>query len=137
MRSKEAGAPRGRASGPGRDNEGPREEYDLLIAMALGVVLGTGLTLLLRRGPRGGRPATMMVRAAGRGATLARRSGMEGARRVVRRGEKVLDSLPVEEVGDAIGAYIDAAREAIDDVVTREVKDLRKAVRRQRKRFGV
>jgi hypothetical protein len=43
----------------------------------------------------------------------------------------------VEEVGDAIGAYLDAAREAIDDVVAREVKDLRKAVRRQRKRFGV
>jgi hypothetical protein len=56
---------------------------------------------------------------------------------MARRGEKLLDTLPVEEVGDAIGDYLDAAREAIDDVVAREVKDLRKAVRRQRKRFGV
>jgi hypothetical protein len=62
---------------------------------------------------------------------------MEGARWAARRGEKMLDRLPVEEVGDAIGEYLDAAREAIDDVVAREVKDLRKAVRRQRKRFGV
>jgi hypothetical protein len=137
VRSKEAAAPRGRASVPGRDDEGPRDEYDLLIAMALGVVLGTGLTLLFRRGPRGRRPATMMVRAAGRGAAQAGRSGMEGARWMARRGEKMLDSLPVDEVGDAIGEYLDAAREAIDDVVAREVKDLRKAVRRQRKRFGV
>jgi hypothetical protein len=79
----------------------------------------------------------MMVRAAGRGAAQAGRSGMEGARWMARRGEKMLDSLPVDEVGDAIGEYLDAAREAIDDVVAREVKDLRKAVRRQRKRFGV
>jgi hypothetical protein len=106
--------------------------------MALGVVVGTGLTLLLRRGPRGRRPATVMAHAARRGAVQAGRSGAAGARNLARHGERLLDALPpVDEVGEAIGEYLETAREAIDDVVAREVKDLKKAIRRKRKRFGI
>lgn len=49
----------------------------------------------------------------------------------------MLDNLPLEEVGEQIGSYLEAARQTIDDAVAREVKSLRKAVRRQRKRLGV
>ncbi|HEU4565363.1 MAG TPA: hypothetical protein VFS05_11960 [Gemmatimonadaceae bacterium] len=104
-----------------------REEYDLLIAMGLGLMVGVGVTLLLRRGPKG-RPATMMARAAGRG-------GLRGARWAARRGQELVDELPLEQIGDTLGDYITTAREAIDDTISRELKDLRKAVRRQRKRL--
>ena len=33
--------------------------------------------------------------------------------------------------------YVDSARDAIDDAVSSELKDLRRSIRRQRRRFGV
>jgi hypothetical protein len=40
-------------------------------------------------------------------------------------------------VVDQVRDYVDTAREAINDVVRGELDDLRKAVRRQRKRIGI
>lgn len=108
---------------------GGREEYDLLIAMGLGLMVGVGVTLLFRRGPKG-RPASKLARAAGRG-------GMRGARWAARRGQELAEELPFDEIGETLGDYIATAREAIDDTVSREIKDMRKAVRRQRKRLGI
>jgi hypothetical protein len=56
---------------------------------------------------------------------------------VRRRGEQLIDRLPMEEVGESLGEYLESARTTIDDAVARELKGLRKAVRRKRKRFGV
>ena len=53
------------------------------------------------------------------------------------RGEELVESLPVDEVADSVREYVDGAREAINDVVRAEMTDLRKAVRRQRKRIGI
>ncbi|HEX6536550.1 MAG TPA: hypothetical protein VF041_18310 [Gemmatimonadaceae bacterium] len=106
-----------------------RDEYDLLIAMGLGVLVGAGVTLLFRRGPSG-RPATTLARAAGRG-------GARGARWAARGGRRLLEEIPVEDISEAIGEYLASARDAIDDTVSREIKDLRKAVRRQRKRLRI
>jgi hypothetical protein len=36
-----------------------------------------------------------------------------------------------------VSNYVGSAREAIDDAVEAELKDLRRSIRRQRKRFGV
>jgi len=47
------------------------------------------------------------------------------------------DRVPVDDMRDEIGDAVDAAREAVADVVETELKDLRKAIRRQRKRLGV
>lgn len=105
--------------------------------MALGAALGVGLTLLVRRGPEGRSPAYTAARAAGRSAVKAGRYGAKGARRVRRRGAEMLDNLPFEEIGESLGSYLEAARQTIDDAVAREVKSLRRAVRRQRKRLGV
>ena len=110
---------------------------------------------MLRRGPSGSRPLVPMMRAAGRGARYAGEAAVEGARwlrpRVKRgakiarkravqgaewardRGEEVWDSEPVEAIRD----YADSAREAIADTVEEELRDLRKAIRRQRRRLGV
>jgi hypothetical protein len=129
---------RGRGSGTARRNrENPREEYDLLIAVALGAAIGAGLALLVRRGPEGRSPAYKAARAASRGAAKAGRYGAKGAKRVRKRGAELMDSLPFDDMGETLGSYLESARDTIDDAVARELKGLRKAVRRQRKRFGV
>jgi hypothetical protein len=140
MEEMEEAAPRrGRGSGTGRTNReaASREDYDLLIAMALGAAVGAGITLLVRRGPEGRSPAYTAAHAARRGAVKAGRYGAKGARKVRRRGAEMIDNLPFEEIGESLGSYLESARESIDDAVARELKSLRKAVRRQRKRLGV
>ena len=77
------------------------------------------------------------ARAARRGAAHAGRYGAKGARTVRRRGEELIERLPMEEIGESLGEYLESARATIDDAVARELKGLRKAVRRKRKRFGV
>lgn len=43
----------------------------------------------------------------------------------------------MEEITDSLGEYVQTAREVIDDTVTHELNDLRKAIRRHRKRLGI
>jgi hypothetical protein len=58
---------------------------------------------------------------------LAQRSGRGG-----RALGPMMRSLPRN-----VAEYAGSAREAIDDAVESELKDLRRSIRRQRKRFGV
>ena len=77
---------------------------------------------------------------ADRGRDGARWAGEQSARgyRAARdRGEDLIDAIPVEDITDSVREYVDGAREAINDVVRAEMTDLRKAVRRQRKRIGI
>ncbi|HEX6057592.1 MAG TPA: hypothetical protein VFZ11_01150 [Gemmatimonadaceae bacterium] len=113
------------------------EQFDLLTATLLGVALGAGVTLLLRQGPRGQRPGATMLRVAGRGAKRAGVLGAEGARWAAERGGELWDRAGMDEVGERVRDYLDEARETISDVVEEELDDLRKAIRRQRKRLGV
>jgi DMSO/TMAO reductase YedYZ molybdopterin-dependent catalytic subunit len=46
-------------------------------------------------------------------------------------------NLPLEDVTGAVTDYVDAAREAINDTVEDEIRGLRKAIRKQRKRIGI
>jgi hypothetical protein len=105
--------------------------------MLLGVAVGVGTTLLLRRGPHGRRPGTVLARAAGRGARRAGEYGVEGARWAARRGKELGERIPLDEIGEEIGNYLAEARDAINDAVAEEVRDLRKAIRRRRKQLGV
>jgi len=43
----------------------------------------------------------------------------------------------MDEIADSVREYVDEAREAINDVVRSEMTDLRKSIRRQRKRIGI
>jgi len=65
------------------------------------------------------------------------RAGRRGAKGASRRTEEMMDLVPVDEIADSIGDYVKNAREAIDDTVSHELNDLRKAIRRHRKRLGV
>jgi len=104
-------------------------------------MIGAGAALLLRRGPSGRRPLAPFARAAGSAALtaarLANKGGRRGARWAAKRGGQLWDRVPVDAVREEIGDAMDSAREAVADVVESELRDLRKAIRRQRKRLGV
>lgn len=124
------------------------EQFDLLTAALLGVALGVGATMLMRRGPSGHRPIGPMMRAAGRGARAAGRGsaaglmwagarGAKGARWAGEQAGDLWDRVPVDEIQDTVGDYLESARDAIEDAVESELNDLRKSIRRQRKRLGL
>ena len=99
-----------------------------MTAALLGVAVGVGATLLLRRGPSGRRPlgpivggATLPVRVAGRRVVEAFREEPTRRRAVERQ----------------VRSFMQAARERIDDAVESELRDLRGAIKRQRKRLGI
>ena len=48
-----------------------------------------------------------------------------------------IERIPVDDMIEQVRDYADTARDAINDVVKDELNDLRKAVRRQRKRIGI
>jgi hypothetical protein len=123
-------------------------EFDLLTAALMGLTLGVAATLLLHRGASGRRPISAGLSAAGRGAQWAGLAGLAGAklaggamargtRRGVERGAELVDELPLDDISERIGDYLHAAKGAIEDTVMGELQDLRKAVRRQRKRLGI
>ena len=143
------GSPQPRVSVRAREARGERDsEYDLLTAALIGKTIGAGLTFMLRRGPSGRRPMTPVMVGMGRGARWAgknaARGGSVGARWMAKRGSEMWDRIPRDEIRehvsdyrDHMAEYLGRAREAIDDVVESELKDLRRAVRRQRKRLGI
>jgi gas vesicle protein len=140
-------------------DEAREQQFDLLTAALIGAAVGAGITLLLRRGPSGRRPVGPLARYAGRGAALAGIAGLEGAKwaggraaegarwaaprarrgfnTAVERGGELIERIPVDDVIEQVRDYADTARDAINDVVKDELNDLRKAVRRQRKRIGI
>ena len=128
--------PRVRESGPdsgiGRD-----AQYDLLTAALIGAAIGATATLMLRRGPSGERPMAPVLRGArwaGREALSAGAAGADWART---RGGELLDRIPSDEIEESLRETVGEARDRIDGFVRSELGDLRRAVRRQRKRLGV
>jgi hypothetical protein len=121
--------------------DGHEAEYDLLTAALIGATIGAGITFMLRRGPGGNRPVSPMLATVGRGATWAGRRaaklGVAGAKWAADRGEDAWERIPRDEIREHVSDYLGRAREAIDDAVETELRDLRKAVRRQRRRLGI
>jgi hypothetical protein len=124
-----------------RDRGAADEQYDLLTAALIGVAIGVGTTMLVRRGPSGSRPVSPMLRGAARGAKWAgvgaARLGARGASWAKDAGSDLWERVPREEIRDHVRDYLGKAQEAIDDVVETELRDLRRALRRQRKRLGL
>ena len=117
------------------------EQYDLLTAALIGLAIGVGTTLLVRRGPSGRRPMSPVLRGAALGAKWAglgaARLGARGASWARDTGSDLWERVPREEIRDHVRDYLGKAQEAIDDVVETELRDLRRALRRQRKRLGI
>jgi len=128
---------RGRKSGALRRHGRNDQSADLFLAIGVGLALGAGLALVARERARRRRPMARLGRFARRGVKEARRLRDEGTKWAVERGEALRDGVPVSEIGDSVAEYLETARQSIDDAVNREIRDLRKAIRRERKRLGV
>lgn len=74
---------------------------------------------------------------AAEGARWAAPRAKRGFDTAVERGGDMIDRIPVDDMVEQVRDYVDSARGAINDVVKDELDDLRKAVRRQRKRIGI
>ena len=61
---------------------------------------------------------------------------VRGARFAWDRGVDAWDRVPRDEIAEKVQDYFESARDAIDNVVESELKDLRRAIRRQRKKLG-
>lgn len=114
------------------------ERYDLLTAALLGVAVGVTATMMLR----GGRSAARMV-VRPKGALAVARHGRdvleEGLERAGRKASKLMGrgGSAISDTAEELGRYLGSAREAIDGVVADELRDLRRAIRRQRRRAGL
>jgi hypothetical protein len=124
------------------------EDLDLLTAALIGLTVGVGVTMLIRRGPGGRRPLMAGMELAGRGARIAGMAGMTGAKVAGRaaarnaqrgwsRGMEWASELPLDDMGEQLRDYMEAAKGAIEDTVSGELQDLRKSIRRRRRRLGL
>ena len=100
------------------------EQYDLLTAALIGVAVGAGAALLITAAVPRRPPPHPLRKALGRGGKM------------VRRGGRVAVAAPAA-VSAQVGEYLESAREAIADTVESELKDLRRSIRRQRRRLGL
>ena len=128
--------PRVRESAPGGET-GRDAQYDLLTAALIGAAIGATATLLLRRGPSGERPVAPVLRGARWAGKAALKGGAVGAGWAKDRGGDLLERIPTEQIEHDVRETVSEARERIDGFVRSELSDLRRALRRQRKRLGV
>ena len=82
-------------------------------------------------------PRTLAREAGAMAGAAAGRAGRRGAKWAAERGEEMWDKVPVDDISHSIGEYVQNAREAIDEMVSHELNDLRKGIRRQRKHLGI
>ncbi|MEO8563287.1 MAG: hypothetical protein ABI601_14480 [bacterium] len=79
-------------------------------------------------------PVMRGARWAGRGAVSA---GTIGAKWAREHGGELIDRIPTDRIQREVRDTVGDARERIDGFVQHELRDLRRALRRQRKRLGV
>jgi gas vesicle protein len=109
---------------------------DILLGLGVGLAVGAAVAYL-SSGGGGGSGVTALRKVIRRGAKDARRTGRRGLRWASARSDDLRDALPLDALRDSLNGYLESAREAIDDAVAHEIKDLRRVVRRQRKRLGL
>ena len=64
-------------------------------------------------------------------------AGGRGAKWAKSRGEDLLERIPTDEIEESVRESVTEARDRIDGFVRSELDDLRRALRKQRKRLGV
>ena len=128
---------RGRKSGMLRRRTKSDPSADLLLAIGVGLAVGAGIALVARERARRQRPMARLERFTRRGVKGTKRLRDRGVKWAEQKGEAIRDGVPVSEIGDSVAEYLETARQTIDDAVTREIRDLRRAIRRERKRLGV
>ncbi|GLC26594.1 hypothetical protein [Roseisolibacter agri] len=98
-----------------------REGVDLLIAALLGAAVGAGVGLLASRVLAPEEPA--MVR---------------GARRVHKTASRAFRDVPsVHDASSAVSGFVSAARDRVEEAIERELRQMRRAMRRRRRELGI
>ena len=121
-----------RASGRARETNGEnQQQYDLLTAAVIGALLGASATYILSRGSK--HPASPMVRVAARSAKLARNARRDVRRNVQSAGRGLNELTHFDDIRE----YVADTQARLNGLVSDELRDLRKAVARQRKRAGL
>jgi gas vesicle protein len=120
------------------------EELDLLTAALLGGVIGAAAGFLLRPRPRPrgvfGKLDVATERAAKRARNVRKQVGRQArdsASWVRGRGDAIADHFGPDDVSGHVKKYLGDARERISDAVEEELRDLRRAIRRRRRKLGV
>lgn len=111
-----------------REDAGADEARGLLTAALIGAAIGAGLGLLASRAMTDDSVVAAVERS-------GRRTG-----RAIRRRSREVSKSAAESLGDAregVADFARHAREAFESALEREVKDLRRAARRQRRRLGL
>ncbi len=97
-------------------------QYDLLTAAVLGVAVGAAATLLISAGAR--QPDPHPIRSA------IAKSGRRGI-------ERAGHALSPDVMRRQVAEMMDSARDAVTDAVESELKDLRRSIKRRRRRLGI
>lgn len=98
-----------------------RPQADLLIAALLGAALGAGVGLLASRVLAPEEPAVV-----------------RGVRRVHRTASRALRDVPsVGDATSAVGSLVADARTAVEEAIERELRQMRRAMRRRRRELGI
>ncbi len=129
---------RGAAAREGRQSpRGAEDRYDLLTAALIGAAFGATAMLLMRRsGTRKVvRPLSELGLAGAGRMALKAGAGALGSRAVREAGRAAMPMM--REAAENLGDYVRSARSAIDEYVADEVRDLKKAIRRGRRRAGL
>jgi len=123
-----------------------RENADLLTAALVGVAVGVVGTLIVRQAVRDRRPIMAGLAAAGRGMRKLGVTGMaaatgrtiaRGVQHGVDRGVEMVEEIPFDDIADHVRDYFDAAKEAVEDTISGELRDLKRSIRRRRRRLGI
>ena len=128
--AREATRPRGTAAArqSRARQDASQERYDLLTAALIGAAVGATAMLLVRRPAKRhvlGSLADIGIAKAGRSALKVGAGAGRAAGPMVR------------EAAENLGDYVRTARSAIDEFLADEVRDIKKAIRRGRRRAGL
>ncbi len=107
-------------------------QYDLLTAALIGAAVGVSATLLIR-----GTTARRSRGVIDPALQAARRAGKRSAQWAREHGQALWDRMPHDDIGDAVRGYAESAREAVDRAVDREIRDLKRQLRHQKRRLHV
>jgi gas vesicle protein len=127
-----------------RSEATPDEQLDLLTAALLGAAIGAAAGFILRPRPRHSRLVSAVERAERSGRDVTRQASKKAGRfrksvgsQASEGADWVRDRLSPRDPRPDLSRYMGEARERISDAVEEELRDLRRAIRRQRRKLGV